>query len=334
MAKKSQNPIIDFSSNVWHGAKLDKLKMFLVENIDFITQYPEKDSESLRKLLARRFELKEKNITVATGTTSAVGLIARAYYGKKSLIVTPCGKKLETICRANNHEIIFEKEPQCLSDINLKDIDLCWISTPNTITGKQWTKRDILKFIDKHPDVIFAVNISYNAYVLEDALKPQDIAKRKNMIVYFSVSKSYNLPGIRLSYIGAPEKIINEIDSFADPYNVNTLAQNAGRYIFVHPAQFVIPIRKWLRNSEELISSLSTTHELEVLPSQTPYFIIQLNRGKGIDLAEYLLKEHNLKVKTSEEICGLDDNCIGISTRSTEENELLSKAIIKWIESK
>ena len=35
---------INFSSNVWHGANLDKLKEHLIELFDKLTRYPEQDA--------------------------------------------------------------------------------------------------------------------------------------------------------------------------------------------------------------------------------------------------------------------------------------------------
>ena len=55
---------INFSSNVWHGANLDKLKEHLIEHFDKLTRYPEPDAATLKRLLARRYEIKEENIVV------------------------------------------------------------------------------------------------------------------------------------------------------------------------------------------------------------------------------------------------------------------------------
>ena len=45
---------INFSSNVWHGANLEKLKEHLNEEFDSLTRYPEPDAATLKRLLARR----------------------------------------------------------------------------------------------------------------------------------------------------------------------------------------------------------------------------------------------------------------------------------------
>lgn len=39
---------INFSSNVWHGANLDKLKEHLIEHFDKLTRYPEPDAATLK----------------------------------------------------------------------------------------------------------------------------------------------------------------------------------------------------------------------------------------------------------------------------------------------
>ena len=44
----SQNEVkINFSSNVWHGANLDKLQVHLTEQFSKLTRYPEPDAASL-----------------------------------------------------------------------------------------------------------------------------------------------------------------------------------------------------------------------------------------------------------------------------------------------
>ena len=77
---------INFSSNVWHGANLDKLKEHLIEHFDKLTRYPEPDAATLKRLLARRYEIKEENIVVTNGSITAFYLLAQAWRGAKSMI--------------------------------------------------------------------------------------------------------------------------------------------------------------------------------------------------------------------------------------------------------
>lgn len=333
-ARLEQKQPMDFGTNVWYGATLDKLKSHLIEQIDIISSYPERDAKSLRRLLARRYELKDGNLIITAGTFTAVNVIARIFDRKKSLFVTPCGGKLIEGCEASHHEIVLSGEINSLSELDFTGIDLCWMANPNTVSGKQYRRKDILDMVDSHPNVTFIFNITYGNYVLDDPLKPLDMGKRSNMIMFSSVSKSYNLPGLRLAYIVAPEGIGKVLQKQVASYSISTIAQEAGKYIFVHPAQFVIPLRKWLRSAEEFRSTLATIPEIEVLPSNTPYFLIKLNVGDGRELARFLAEHRNINIRTTDDVCGLSNQFIGVSTRSSEENSLLVAAINEWIASK
>ena len=81
----SKNEVkINFSSNVWHGANLDKLKEHLIEHFSSLTRYPEPDAATLRRLLARRYEIDENCIVVTNGSITAFYLLAQAWRGAKS----------------------------------------------------------------------------------------------------------------------------------------------------------------------------------------------------------------------------------------------------------
>ena len=92
----SQNEVkINFSSNVWHGANLDKLKEHLNEHFSKLTRYPEPDAASLKRLLARRYEIKEENVVVTNGSITAFYLLAQAWRGAKSTIAVPSFSEYE-----------------------------------------------------------------------------------------------------------------------------------------------------------------------------------------------------------------------------------------------
>lgn len=95
----SQNEVkINFSSNVWHGANLEKLQVHLNEQFNKLTRYPEPDAASLKRLLARRYEIKEENVVVTNGSITAFYLIAQAWRGAKSMIAVPSFSEYEDAC--------------------------------------------------------------------------------------------------------------------------------------------------------------------------------------------------------------------------------------------
>ena len=118
----SQNEVkINFGSNVWHGANLDKLKEHLNEQFSKLTRYPEPDAASLKRLLARRYEIKEENVVVTNGSITAFYLLAQAWRGAKSTIAVPSFSEYEDACRLHEHEIISSQPPTTSRSFLWKD---------------------------------------------------------------------------------------------------------------------------------------------------------------------------------------------------------------------
>ena len=80
---------INFSSNVWHGVDLRTLREHLNEQFYELTRYPEPDASSLKRLLARCYEVEEENIVVTNGSITAFYLLAQTWKGAKSAIAVP-----------------------------------------------------------------------------------------------------------------------------------------------------------------------------------------------------------------------------------------------------
>ena len=77
---------------------------------------------------------------------------------------------------------------------------------------------------------------------------------------------------------------------------VSTMAVEVAKYILIHPAQFTLPIRKWQRNALELETKLRQIDGIEVMPSDAPFFLVQIHCATAAELIKYLLEEHNIAV--------------------------------------
>ena len=254
----SQNEVkINFSSNVWHGANLEKLQVHLNEQFNKLTRYPEPDAASLKRLLARRYEIKEENVVVTNGSITAFYLIAQAWRGAKSMIAVPSFSEYEDACRLHEHEISFFSTSDDLSELSLEGQDFCWICNPNNPDGKLLHRTEILGLLTANRNTKFIIDQAYVAFTTEDMLKPSDVKNHPNLILIQSISKAYNIPGLRIGYLVASPEIVNEVNKYIIPWSINAIALEASKYILIHPAQFTLPIRKWQRETAELIYQLN-----------------------------------------------------------------------------
>ncbi len=328
----SQNEVkINFSSNVWHGANLEKLKDHLNEQFDKLTRYPEPDAGTLKRLLARRYEMKENNIVVTNGSITAFYLLAQAWKGAKSMIAIPSFSEYEDACRLHGHEISFFPTSDDLSELSLEGQDFCWICNPNNPDGKLIHCTELLALIAANRQTTFIIDQAYVAFTTEDMLKPSDVKNHPNLILVQSISKAYNIPGLRIGYlIASPEKT-EEINKYIIPWSVNAIAIEASKYILIHPAQFTLPIRKWQRETAELIYQLNKLDGLEVQPTSTTFFLVRLKKGTAAALKQYLWENHGILIRDASNFRGLDETYIRVSTQTTAENQVLVDAVKEWL---
>lgn len=328
----SQNEVkINFSSNVWHGANLEKLQEHLNEQFDKLTRYPEPDAASLKRLLARRYEIKEENVLVTNGSITAFYLLAQAWKGAKSMIAVPSFSEYEDACRLHEHEISFFPTSDDLSELSLEGQDFCWICNPNNPDGKLIHRTELLGLIAANRQTTFIIDQAYVAFTTEEMLKPADVKNHPNLILVQSISKAYNIPGLRIGYLVASPEKIAEVGKYIIPWSVNAVAMEASKYILIHPAQFTLPIRKWQRETAEFIYQLSKLDGLEVLPTSTTFFLVRLKKGTAACLKKYLWDTYGILIRDASNFRGLDETYIRLSTQTTAENLQLVEGVREWL---
>ena len=328
----SQNEVkINFSSNVWHGANLEKLQEHLNSQFDKLTRYPEPDAASVKRLLARRYEIKEENIVVTNGSITAFYLLAQAWKKAKSFIAVPSFSEYVDACRLHEHEISFFSTGEDLSEVSFEGQDFCWLCNPNNPDGKLIHRIELLRMIAANRQTTFIIDQAYVSFTTEEMLKPSDIKNNPNLILVQSISKAYNIPGLRVGYIVASPEKIEEISKYIIPWSINAIAIEASKYILIHPAQFTLPIRKWQRETADFIYQLTKLDGLEVLPTATTFFLVRLRKGTAADLKQYLWDNYNILIRDASNFRGLDETYIRLSTQTKNENEQLIDAIREWL---
>ena len=321
----------DFKTLTWKGAPLDGLKEYLTENIDLISTHPQEETSVVQNLLSRRMEVKNDELLLTNGALSAYYIIAKAYHGARSLIFRPTTNEVrEALCWAE-HEVVEGADGKDLSKVDLTDIDIVWLQTPNSPDGRSLPRRKILALLKAHPDKKFVVDLSMANYLIEPGIKASDVEKYPNLIVLSSFSYSYNLLGLRIGYLVAEATKVAQFATYALPYSVGTMALSAIHYVLVHPAVFTIPLRKWLRESQDLADLLGRIEGVEVKPSNAPFFTVNLPGDDARELTEFLLKKHNILVGTADDNIDLAANQIRVCPQAKyDTNELLVTGITEF----
>jgi histidinol-phosphate aminotransferase len=107
---------------------------------------------------------------------------------------------------------------------------MIFIANPNNPTGTINRKDEFELMMEKVPDhVIVVLDEAYYEYVTAadyaDSMKY--LHSEKNVLILRTFSKIYGLAGLRIGYGIAKKEILNDMNRLREPFNTNTIAQNA-----------------------------------------------------------------------------------------------------------
>lgn len=318
----------NFSSNVWSYPYIDELKEKIIAEIELITSYPEPEAESLRDAIAVSHSVFSGSVIVTNGATDAFRLIAQAYGNKNSLIPCPSFAEYEDVCRMFNHNVSFcqTDEWQC---VNIKH-DLVWLCNPNNPDGKAFSVSSLKEQLVKYPDAVFVLDEVYNDFSPEIDSAVSLLNDFENLIIVKSLTKLYEIPGLRLGYILAPESVVLKLKQYLQPWSVNSFAIVAGKFALEN-----MPSKEDVQNHyskvQALFQTLSGIDMLEVFPTKANFILCKLIVGTASGLKKFLLEEYGVLIRDASNFRSLSEQHFRVACLSKEKNQVLVDGIAKYI---
>jgi threonine-phosphate decarboxylase len=320
--------LANFSSNVWHGADNSALYKHLYSQMHNIERYPDTEASSLKQVLADKNKIASSQIVVCNGSTEAFYLIANAFSGSASLIVTPTFSEYTDACRMYNHSVRHTDCKNLNTDIETLKPNLVWICNPNNPDGNCFEVTAIKQLLTNYPHSIFVIDQAYIHFTQREICVVNELQNYPNLIIVQSLTKRYAIPGLRLGYLMASETIVSRMNQFRMPWTVNSLAIEAGKFILKNKKDG-FQLHNWLCECEILRNKIDVFECVKSIPSETPYFLVKLNKGKASDLKTFLLS-HKILVRQATNFEGLEGEYIRICTLSREKNDLLINKLNEW----
>ena len=238
MFKNIDNPIklsanesaLGPSPKAIHAFERDKNKIF---------KYPESDSNSLRDLISKKFNIDTNRIICGAGSDQIFDLTCHLFLEPgDEVVVTEFGfimhRIYASLCKA---KVILAKEKNFKASIDeiLKKVTnktkIVFIANPNNPTGTYVSKSEILNLRQKlRSDILLVVDDAYFEFLnKEDFTSGLDLFKDfQNVLVTRTFSKIYGLAGLRLGWGYCSQEIIDAMYQIKPPFNVNRAALAAG----------------------------------------------------------------------------------------------------------
>ena len=324
---------LNFSSNVYNGADLSGLKDYLMQHFDVVGHYPEPRPHQLECLLAESLGVPDNTIMVTNGANEAIYLIAQLYKGWSSVIPQPTFNEYEDACKTFSHLISYDSADELEV---LPDDRLYWLCNPNNPTGNVLNKNLLAHIIRQNPRYLYVIDQSYADYTLHPTLEPKELANYYNVLLIHSLSKRYCIPGLRLGYIYSSPIIIDRLQHIRQPWTVNALAIEAGKYLVKHNPKMIPDLRAYLNEASRLHAELSAIEGLMVMDSGTNFMLVNMEEGNTFELKKWLIEQHGILIRDASNFRGLDNHCFRVTARTKEEDDQLIAALkqyMAWIAS-
>ena len=128
------------------------------------------------------------------------------------------------------------------------------------------------------------------------------------------------------------EEVIDRIKPYLYPWNVNSLAQEAGKYILSNYQQLLPDSKQLVSESLYLQDHLNQMDKVEVSPSNCNFILAKLLNGNASDLKEYLLKQYSFLIRDASNFRGLGEQYFRIAAQTNHDfNQQLVEGIRNWI---
>ncbi len=334
----SPSKIIDSSASL---VPFEPPKLILdVLNSEIKTQgfryYPERNLNNLREIIGKFHQINPDNILPGNGASELITWAGyEASKSGASSIPSPSFVDYERSLNCWDASFDYSELPKNWGSrfpqtFPIKPIcDVLWITNPHNPTGQLWDKKSLELILKTYKLVIcdeafLAITPNGERESLIPLTKTYD-----NLLVIRSLTKLFNIAGLRLGYaIGSSEKL-QKWNTKRDPWPLNSFAIKAGMELLsnkIFYKEWTQQIHNWVNTEKKWISNeLSKIKNLKVHNSSTNFFLIESEFSLSSNI-KYLEKK-GILIRECSSFRFLNENWARISLQTRKNNKILCKEI-------
>lgn len=263
-----------------------------------IEDYPDSESTDLRQSLASKLNIAPDSLLIGSGSTELIRLAATAYFGEGDpvLIPEPTYGEYETASRLVGAKVLRQPMP-AETDFRLNIADTVglikkhqprgiFLCNPNNPTGQYLSREEVEPILSTASNSLIILDEAYIAFT-ENARPSLDLISRGNVLILRSMTKDYALAGLRLGYAISTEPIISVLARARPPWNVSSVAQQAG-ICALKADTYLKRCGTKIKEAKEFLLKELESLGLRPLPSQTNFFLVRV--GQAAKFRQTLLK--------------------------------------------
>ena len=306
-----------------------------IKNLGF-RYYPDRNLSDLKEILGKFHGISPDNILPGNGASE---LITWAGYEASkfglSCIPSPGFADYERSLNCWDSNFIHYELPKNWNDIFPQSFpfhpkgDVIWITNPHNPTGQLWEKNSLETVIKKYKLVICdEAFLSITPYGDKESLIPLT-KKYNNLLVLRSLTKIFNIPGLRLGYVIGSEKKLKQWMINRDPWPLNSFAIKAGIDLLSNKQfyeEWTSQVHSWINSERKRVfEKLSKIKSLKVHNSSTNFFLIESKTSLSPNIK--YLENKGILLRECSSFRFLGEKWARISLQNKKNNNLLCKEI-------
>jgi histidinol-phosphate aminotransferase len=209
-----------------------------------------------------------------------------------------------------------------LAAIDKHKPSLVFLAYPNNPTGNLYDEADMVAIIEAlGENGIAVVDEAYHPFARTSFM--DKLPQYPNLVVMRTLSK-LGLAGIRLGYLAAAPKLLEQFDKVRPPYNVNVLTQVAAEFALDHLEVLDEQAARLNAARTELTAALAALPGVTVFPSSANFITF---RVPDAERSCAKLFEERVLTKNLSKMHELLANCIRVTVSTPEENSVFLNAL-------
>ncbi len=260
-----------------------------------VHRYPDGDAAELKAALAERHGVSVHHILPGNGSNEVLELVIRAYAGPGDRVVSSARGFIvyALAAQAAGAQPHAVPERDGLShdlDAMAEAVDdrtkVVCIANPNNPTGTVHGPGALQRFLDTLPrDVVVILDEAYHEFVADLLGDSWRRLSHPGLVVTRTFSKAYGLAGCRIGYAVADPGLLEIVNRFREPFNVNLLAQRAA-LAALNDAQWVIENVEAIKRQRARLESF--LEELGVLGVRSHANFVLLHHPQAGEIGQAL----------------------------------------------
>ncbi len=340
-----KDSIIPYASNVNPLGISPMARQALIDNIDAIKAYPDRDYISLKTSIAKYCKAAPEQLILGNGTSNLIRLILETISPAKTMIIAPTYAEYARSAKLVDSEVetyMLKNEDDFVLDVDLflnalnESLELLIICNPNNPTGQALTNAQIESILKRCFDLDIQVMIdeTYVEFVKDvDEISSISLTQKyTNLVVLRGVSKFFAAPGIRLGYaVTSNRQLLEATSNGKIPWNINTYASVAG--VMFEDEHYINLTKSLIQTERNLIfSALSSRKTIKVFRPSANFVLIKLLKEDltASEVFDYCIKK-GFMIRDCTDYAGLGEKYIRFCFMKPEQNDNVVNTILEIV---